>query len=576
MMENSAVSKLLGKISVLLDLKEENAFKIRSFQKAASNIEHLSESLADIYKNGGRKALEEIDGIGPSISERIEEILTAGKSSYLEELHKDIPEGVVEILGIQGVGPKLARKLHKDLHIKNVEELLSAAKNGVLQKLDGVRDKKIESIIKGIERYKKLDKNNLIGEALPYAEKLLSLIKAHSGTDDALICGSLRRGKETIGDIDILATGTNPKKLADAFVSLPQVKRIIAKGETKSSVVLENGMNADLRMVGPESFGSAAHYFTGSQQHNIKIRKLAISKGLKVSEYGVFRGNKKLAGRTESGLFKVLGLQFIPPELREDSGEIEAAARKALPRLVELSDVKGDLHMHSDYTDGEVPIEEMAAAAKLLGYEYIAITDHSKSTTVAGGLDAREVEKQMREIDALNKRLKNFRVLKGIEVDILKDGSLDLDDPVLAGLDLVIASVHSHFSMSETAMTERVIKAMHNRYVSIIGHPTGRLIGKRQPYEIDMGTVIKEAAKTHTALELNSYPDRLDLNDLNCRLAGENGVRIAVNTDSHRTADLAYMKFGVGTARRGWLTKNDVINTLSLERLLGLVRLKRK
>lgn len=575
-MDNSSVSKLLDDISVLLELKEENAFKIRSYQKAASNIERLSESLADIYKKGGRRSLEEIDGIGAGISERIEEILTTGKSSYLEELHKDIPKSVVEMLRIQGVGPKLVIRLYKDLKIKSVEELLSAAKKGILKKLDGVREKKIESIIKGIENYRNLDKKHLISDALSYAQALLKEIKSHDYVVDAVICGSLRRGKETIGDIDILATGINPKKLADAFVSLPQVKRAIAKGETKSSVVLENGMNADLRMVGPESFGSAAHYFTGSQQHNIKIRKLAISKGLKVSEYGVFRGNKKLAGRTESGLFKVLGLQFIPPELREDSGEIEAAARKAIPRLVELSDVKGDLHMHSDYTDGEVPIEEMAAAAKLLGYEYIAITDHSKSTTVAGGLDARAVEKQMREIDALNKRLKNFRVLKGIEVDILKDGTLDLDDPVLAGLDLVIASVHSHFSMSGTAMTERILKAMNNRYVSIIGHPTGRLIGKRQPYEIDMGAVIKEAARTHTALELNSYPDRLDLNDLNCRLAGENGVRIAVNTDSHRPADLAYMKFGIGTARRGWLTKNDVINTLSLERLLGFVSLKRK
>ncbi len=575
-MQNSTISKLLSDIAVLLELKEENVFKIRSYQKAASNIEHLPESLSDIYKRGGRKALENIEGIGTGISERIEEMLITGRSGSLEQLQKDIPPGVVEMLGVQGIGPKLAIRLFRELGIKSIDDLLAAAKKGDLEKLDGIRDKKVQSIIAGVESYRKLDKKNLISEVFPCAEAVLSALKFRKETLDAMICGSLRRMSETIGDIDILVSSNDPGPLADLFVSLPQVKRATAKGATKCSVVLENGINADLRIVEPDSFGSAAHYFTGSQQHNIKIRKLAISKGLKVSEWGVFKGSKQVAGRSEQDLFRALGLQFIPPELREDSGEVEAAARRALPELVEAGDIKGDLHMHSDYTDGEVPIEKMAKAAIALGYEYIAITDHSKSTTVAGGLDEKAIEKQIKEIDALNKRLKGFRVLKGIEVDILKDGSLDLGDGILSRLDIVIASVHSHFSMSEVDMTKRIKAAMRNRYVSVIGHPTGRLIGRRPPYNINMDELIEEAAKTRTALELNSYPDRLDLNDKNCRLAREKGVRIAVNTDSHSPEDLGFIKYGIGTARRGWLTKKDVVNSLPLKGLLGFIAYKRR
>lgn len=575
-MENPALAKVLSQISTILELKEENPFKIRSYQKAVSNIEHITESVSEIYKKGGRKALEEIDGIGSGISERIEEILTTGKSSYLEELHEDIPESVIGMLGVQGVGPKLVIKLYRDLGIKSVGELLSAAKKGALEKLDGVRDKKIENIIKGIENLGKMDKKHLIGEALPYAEALLRSIRKKPFVSKAVICGSLRRMKETIGDIDILAVSSDPKLLADDFVSLSQVTQVIAKGETKSSVILENGMNADLRVIKEEEFGSASHYFTGSKQHNIKIRKLAISKGLKVSEYGVFKGGKRIAGKTEEELFKVLGLQYIPPELREDSGEIEAAQKNSLPALVDLKDIKGDLHSHSDYTDGTSSIEEMALAAKKLGYKYMAVTDHSKSTKVAGGLTEKELLKQINEIDKINKKLPGFRILKGSEVDILNDGSLDFPDELLSKLDIVIASIHSGFSMSKEAMTKRIIKAMQNKFVNIIAHPTGRLIGKRLPYESDIEKIIAEAARTGTSLELNSYPDRLDLNDVHCRLAKEKGARISINTDSHSTNNLLFMKYGIGTARRGWLTKKDVINTFSLNNLLSFVSRKRK
>ncbi|MFA5103813.1 MAG: DNA polymerase/3'-5' exonuclease PolX [Candidatus Margulisiibacteriota bacterium] len=571
-MENAALAKILSQISIILELKEDNLFKIRSYQKAVSNIENLAESVSEIYKKGGRKALEEIDGIGSGISERIEEILTTGKSSYLEELHKDIPESVVEMLGVQGVGPKLVIRLYKDLGIKSVDELLSAAKKGVLEKLDGVREKRIENIIKGIENLKKMDKKHLIGEALPYAEILLRSIGEKPFVSKAIICGSLRRMKETIGDIDILAVSSDPKRLSDVFTSLPQVIRVTAKGETKSSVVLENNMNADLRIVKEDEFGSASHYFTGSKQHNIKIRKIAISKGLKVSEYGVFKGSKRIAGKTEDELFNALGMQYIPPELREDSGEIEAAQRKTLPNLLEITDIKGDLHMHSDYTDGTASIEEMARAAKKLGYKYIAITDHSKSTKVAGGLTEKELLKQMDEIDGINKKLPGFKILKGSEVDILKDGSLDFSDGLLSRLDIIVASIHSGFSASKDEMTKRIIKAMRNKLVNIIAHPTGRLLGKRLPYEVDIEKILSEAAKTHTIFELNSYPDRLDLNDVHCRLAKEKGVKISINTDSHSTNNLLYMKFGVGTARRGWLTKKDVINTLGLKDLLDYLK----
>ncbi len=567
-MENSTLADILFKISTLLEMKEENPFKIKSYQKAAVNIENLPENVEEIYKKGGRPALEKLDGIGKGLSERIEDIIKTGRSSYLDKLRKDIPDGVTEMLNIQGVGPKLAMKLFRSLRIKTVEELLSAAKNGKLKKLEGIEDKKVFNIIKAVENYKNMNEKHFLGEALPYAETIVKQIEKNGLGTKALICGSLRRMKETIGDIDILATSEHPGDLMALFTSLPGIKEIAAKGKTKSSAIFDNGMNVDLRVVDEREFGSASHYFTGSKQHNIKIRKIAISKGLKVSEYGVFKGRKRIAGRTEEELFKALGMQYVPPELREDSGEIEAARKRALPALIDLKDIKGDLHMHSNHTDGTASIEEMAKAAKKLGYEYIAITDHSRSTKVAGGLNEKELLEQMGEIDRINKKISGFKILKGAEVDILKDGSLDFPDELLSKLDIVIASIHSGFSMTKDEMTKRIIKAMQNRFVSIIAHPTGRLIGRRMPYEIDIENVISEAARTGTVLELNSYPDRLDLKDIHCRMAKEKGVKISINTDSHNTNNLSYMKYGIGTARRGWLTKKDVINTLDLGELM--------
>lgn len=576
-MHNSEISEILSEIATLLELKNENVFKIRSYQKAALNIERLTEPLTEIYETGGREALQKIEGIGTGLAEKIEEIIKNGKSSYLNELKKDIPKGLLEIIKLQGVGPKLAKRFYDELNIKTIDELKKAAIEGKLKKLSGFQEKKIQNIIQAIENFDRLDKKHLIAEILPYTEEIISLLKDKTKTDKIHYCGSLRRKKETIGDIDILAIAdNNPQKIIDTFLNLPHIEKILAKGKTKVSVLLKIGLNADLRVVSSDCFGSALHYFTGSKEHNIAIRKLAISKGLKVSEYGVFKKNKKIAGQTEEEVFESLGLKFIPPELREDLGEIEAAQTNNLPKLIEQSDLKGDLHMHSDYTDGAVSIKEMAIAAKKLGYEYIAITDHSKSTTIANGLDEKRLEQQIKEIEKVNNELSGIRVLKGIEVDILKDGSLDLNDDILSKLDFVIASVHSNFNMSKVDMTNRIIKAMQNKYVTVIGHPTGRLIGKRLPYDIDLHKIFEMANKTNTFLELNSFPDRLDLNDINCKYAKGKNVLISIGTDAHSVHDLSFIRYGIGTARRGWLEKKNVLNSFTLKELLSKINIKRQ
>lgn len=557
-MENSGIANVFRDIASLLELKEEDRFRIRSYQKIASIIENHPERLEDVLLSGGIKALMDIEGIGEHSALKIEELVKTEKLKYLDSLLKEFPRGLLDLLKVRGVGPKLVSVAYKKLKINNTRELLAAAKSGKLRKLPGIRDKKIQNIIKEIEGFKARDSKHYIGDVLPYAETIVSELKRSGYADKVLVCGSLRRMKEAVGDIDILVTSPYPEKATVFFSKLKQVKRIAATGPTKTSVILENGMDADLRVVEDGSFGSASHYFTGSKQHNIKIRTIAIKKGLKVSEYGVFKGKKKVAGKTEEEVFKALGIPYIPPEIREDSGEFEAAARKKLPRLVELSDIKGDLHVHSDYSDGDNTIAEIARHAQRIGYEYVAITDHSKSTRIAGGLTEKELLKQIREIDALNRSMKGFRILKGTEVDILPDGSLDFSDELLAQLDIVIASVHSRFNMPKAEMTARIIEAVKNRHVAVIGHPTGRLLGKRDPYEVDLEKLIDAAAKYGKALELNSHPKRLDLNDIHCRLAKEKGVKIALGTDSHDINEMQNMRFGIGTARRGWIEKSDL------------------
>ncbi len=574
-MENTEFAKVFWEIAELLELKEENRFKIRAYQKAAQNIENLSENLETIYKKSGIKGLEEIPGIGEHIALKIEELIKTGKQKLHEKLLKEFPPGFIEMMRVPGIGPKTALLLREKLKINSIDKLKNAAEKGLIKNLPGFKEKKIENIKKGLALKERVKGRFLLSEADQYVNALVSQLNKLKEVDQILPAGSYRRGQETVGDIDILVTSKKPDIIMQAFTTLPQVERILAKGPTRSSVVLKNGMQADVRVLGPENFGAAAHYFTGNKQHNILIREMAVKKGLKVSEYGVFRGKKRIAGKTEEEIFKSVGLPFIPPELRQGTDEIEKAKKGLLPKLIELSDLRGDLQMHTKYSDGANSIEEMAEAAKKLGYEYIAITDHTQSTRVAGGQTEKEILKELEYIDKLNSKLKGFRVLKGAEVDILPDGSLDYSDAVLKELEVVIAAIHSNFKMHREPMTKRIIKAFKNKYVNILSHPTGRLIGKRDPYEVDVEEIIKAARDTGTYLEINSYPERLDLSDIHAKRAKEEGVLMAINTDAHVALQLGLIKYGIMTARRGWLEKKDVINTQPLEKLLKLLKAKR-
>ena len=575
-MENTEFAKIFWEIAEFLELKNENRFRIRAYQKAARNIEALSENLEDIYKKGGIKALEEVPGIGEGIAEKVENIIKTGKLPQHDKLLAQFPKSFITLMGTPGLGPKTAILLYKKLKIDSLEKLKKFAKAGKLRGLPGFGAKKEENILKGIELKERVKGRFLISEALAYAEPIVESLKKLKEVDQILPAGSLRRWQETIGDIDILVTSKNPEKVVNTFTSLPQVDRILAKGPTKSSVILKNGMQADVRVVEPNTFGAAAHYFTGSKQHNIEIRTLGVKKGLKISEYGIFKGKKRIGGKEEVDVFKAVGLPFIPPELRQGTGEIEAARKGKLPKLIELSDIRGDLQMHSKYSDGANTIEEMVEKAKKLGYEYIAITDHTKSTRVAGGQTEKEVLKELAYIDKLNSKLKGFRIIKGAEVDILPDGSLDYPDSVLKELEVVIAAIHSNFKMEKAKMTRRIIKAFQNQYVNILSHPTGRLIGARDPYEVDMEEIIEAAKDTGTYLEINSFPERLDLCDIHAKRAKEEGVLISIDTDAHSAIQLEYIKYGVMTARRGWLEKKDVVNAQPIDKLLKLLYAKRR
>lgn len=575
-MGNSQFAKVFRELAELLELRAGNPFKVRAYQKAAQNIENFPEDLRTVYKKGGLPALEEIPGIGSAIAEHIAELIKTGKIKKYTALTREFPPGFIELTQVPGIGPKTALLLKKKLKIDSVAKLQKALEQGKLKNLPGFKEKKIENVKKGLALKARVKGRFLISEADQYATAIVEQLKKVKGTDQVLPAGSYRRGQETVGDIDILVTSQDPAAVMEAFDTLPQVERVLSRGETFSSVILKNGLQADLRVLDPRNFGAAAHHFTGNKQHNIQIRELAIKKGLKISEYGVMKGNKRVAGQTEEEVFKAVGLPFIPPELRQGNDEIELAKAGKLPDLIELEDIRGDLHIHTSRSDGGNTIEEMAAAAKALGYEYLAVTDHSVSTRVAGGQTEKELLKELAEIGKLNAKLKGFRVLKGAEVDILPDGSLDFPDEVLRQLDVVTASVHSNFKMPRETMTERIVKALRNKYVNILSHPTGRLIGQREPYEVDIEKIIRTAKETGTYLEVNSSPDRLDLNDLHCRRAKAEGVKLAINTDAHAAPKLRLIKYGVLTARRGWIEAADVINTRPLAKLLKLLYAKRK
>lgn len=568
-MKHKELADLFEKMADILEFKDENPFKISAYRKASRILRDLTQDVEEISKKG---ELKNIPGIGEGMAQKIEEYLKTGKVSKYEEVRKEVPDELIAIMRIPGMGPKTLALIHKERRIESLSQLDKAVEDGSLIGLPGMGEKKVENIRRGIQLLKQSKGRMNLGMAFPVAKRIVEALRERTGSKKIEWAGSLRRMRENIGDIDILATGPDREKIVHAFTHLPEVKEVLASGETKASVIVEGGLQIDLRVVEEDSYGAALQYFTGSKGHNIHLRGIARARGIKINEYGVFKGEKKIGGKEEKDVYKALGMVWIEPELREDRGEIEAAQKKNLPILVEESEVKGDFHVHSNWSDGTSSIEEVARAAQGRGYQYVAICDHSKSLKITHGLDESRLLKQMEEIDRLNEKMKGFQVLKGTEVDILSDGRLDLSDNALEKLDFVVASVHSGFKQDKERMTKRIIKALENPYVHVLGHPTGRLLGARDPYEVEMGEVMEAAKKYGKALEINAYFERLDLDDIHCRKAKEMSIRVAIGTDTHHLDQMWMMSLGVAVARRGWLEAQNVLNTLPLKEILKWCR----
>ncbi len=559
-MKNKEVAEIFRKVAALLEIKGDNPYRIRAYQRAAQNIEALT---VDVEELAAQRKLERIPGIGKDLAQKIKEILETGTLQKYEELKREIPPELLKFLEIPGFGPKKAKIVYEKLGIKTIEELEKACLEHRLARLPGFGPKTEENILKGIKLLKQKRGRLPLGLVLPWAEELVSLLKKKSPVDRIDIAGSIRRRRETVKDIDILVTSKNPLKVMEIFVSLPMVEEVLLQGETKTSVRLKQGIQVDLRVVDPECYGAALAYFTGSKAHNIRIRELGVQRGLKINEYGIFKGQNRIGGREEEEVFAAVGLPWIPPELREDRGEIEAAQAGTLPRLVGYDEVLGDAHVHSKFSDGSASIEEIAAYARKLGLKWVGICDHSQGLKVAGGVPIEKIMEKKKAIEAFNKRSKDVKLLCGTEVDILADGKLDYPDEILKEFDLVIASIHSGFKQGEENLTQRIVAAMKNPFVHCIGHPTGRLLGEREPYPLDMERIISTAKETKTALEINAYYKRLDLNDIHARAAKEAGVKLLIGTDAHITDQMSYLHLGVAVARRGWCEKDDILNTLN-------------
>ncbi len=570
-MTNAEIARVMREIAVFLDM-EGVPFKPRAYEKVAYAIEAVDEPIADIYARGGTKAVEEIPGVGKSIAEKIVTLIETGRLPYYEELRSKTPVDVSGLTAIEGLGPKNIKALYEELGVRTVEDLEKAALAGKIRDLPHFGEKSEQKILKGIGFVKKSSGRFPLGAVLPLIESIESRLRKISGVKRVAIAGSVRRRKETVGDGDILVVAAKPDAVMDFFVAMPEVIHVHGKGPTKSSVKLDTGMDVDVRVVPADSFGAALNYFTGSKDHNVALRRLAIERKLKLNEYGVFRGERAIAGRTEEDVYAALGLPYIPPELRENTGEIEAAQAGTLPQLIDYGDLRGDLQTQTTWTDGSNSIEEMAAEAQRLGLEYIAITDHTRGLAMTGGSDEKKLRQQMKAIDALNTRVEGITLLKGAEVNINKDGTLDIDDQTLAKLDVVGVAVHSHFNLSRAEMTRRVIRAVENPHADILFHPTGRVLQKREPYDIDIDAVIAAAKRTGTVLEIDAYPDRLDLKDEHVRKAVDAGVKLVIDSDAHSTHHLHFLHFGVATARRGWAGKADVINTKPLKGFLAALK----
>jgi len=570
-MINKKIAKIFKEIAEYLEM-EDVQFKPQAYRKAAFLIDNLDQNLNEIYQEGGEKALKGLSGIGESIADKIIEYIKTGKIEYYEKYKKKVPIEFDELTSVEGIGPKTVKKLWKELDIKDLESLEKAAKDKKIRELDGFGEKSEKNILEGIEFVKSSKGRFLLGDILPVVEEIKEKLKNLEQVKKVDVCGSVRRKKATIGDIDFLVLTDNPEPVMEFFVSMPNVVKVWGKGKTKSSIRTEQDFDIDLRVIPKKSYGAALQYFTGSKDHNIKTRKIAINKRLKLSEYGVFKKEKRIAGKTEKEVYNAIGLPFIEPELRTDSGEIKAAKEDKLPKLVKLEDIKGDLHLHSNWNGGDNSIEEIAKAAKELGYNYIGISDHTKTLKIENGLNEKQLEEQRKEIKKLNKKLKGITILQGAETNILKDGSIDIKDNALKKLDYAIAGIHSHFKMREKEMTERIIKAMSNPNINIISHPTGRILKRRDQYKIDLDKLFKFAKKTNTVLEIDSFKKRLDLKDVNIRKAKEAGVKMVIDSDAHNIIHLKYMELGVFQARRGWAEKKDIVNTLSLKKLVKLFK----
>jgi len=568
--QNSDVKDIFNKVADLLDIEGANAFRVRAYRNAARTVSSLPRNVSEMIGEG--KDLTRLAGIGEDLAGKIKEIVETGTLSQLEEIEKKTPSELNKLMTLDGLGPKRIKALNRELGIENLDELRAAAEEGKISNLEGFGKKTEQKILEGLQQKDGRENRIKLVDAEQRAEPLVSYLKKSKGIKNIVVAGSFRRRKETVGDLDILVTAKKDADVMERFVNYEDVQKVVSKGKTRSTVILRSGLQVDLRLVPQVSYGAALHYFTGSKAHNIAVRKLGVGKGYKINEYGVFKGDERIAGKSEEEVYERVGLPYIEPELREDRGEVAAAQKGKLPKLVRVKDLRGDLHSHTKATDGHYSIEDMAQAAKERGYDYLAITEHSKKVTVAGGLDAKGLRKHLKKIDKLNETLEGIILLKGIEVDILKDGSLDLPDDVLEALDLTVCSVHYHRNLSKQKQTDRIIRAMDNPHFNILAHPTGRLINERDAYEIDLGRIMKAASERGCCLELNAHPDRLDLSDQYCKMAKEMNVKVAISTDAHSVGDLGFIRFGVDQARRGWLEAEDVLNTRSLSQLRKLLK----
>jgi len=568
--QNTDIADIFNKVANLLDIEGANPFRVRAYRNAARTLSSLPRNVSDMIAEN--HDLTNLAGIGKDLAGKIKEIVETGSLSQLEEIESKTPAELNRLMKISGLGPKRVKALHRNLGISGLKELREAAEKEKIRELDGFGPKTEQAILEDLERMGGQKERIKLPEAEQRAGPLLAYLKKVNGLREIIVAGSFRRRKETVGDLDILVTCKKGSRVMDRFAGYEDVRKVISKGKTRSSVVLRSGLQVDLRVLPQVSYGAALHYFTGSKSHNIAVRKLAVKKGLKINEYGVFKKDKRIAGKTEKEVYDTVKLAFIEPELRENRGEVEAARQGRLPDLIKVEDLRGDLHAHTKETDGHNSLEEMAKAAKDRGYEYIAITDHSKKVAMAKGLDAGRLKKQIKEIDRLNEKLDGIIVLKGIEVDILKDGSLDLPDEILKELDLTVCSVHYNRNLSKNKQTERIIRAMDNPYFNILGHPTGRLINERDPYEIDLEKIMEAARDRGCFLEINAHPDRLDLPARYCKMARDMDLKVAVSTDAHSLADLDFVRFGIYQARRGWLEAKDVLNTRSWKQLKKMLQ----